>query len=385
VLPKYSTFVQQLLASIMANKHAEIANKHAEALKDNRNLLQHEMGQVSAGIKSLNGEFRRYLNRECSRLLSPFKNNERYYSQIDSFYKELLHKADLYSGDMEGQFYIVDMMSRVYDDPIKVVPKYFFIYRQFINKWRLIFTSQCREKNNGFCLPRSTGHDRMHTDPGLLEHAVYNLVNNAIKYSYVNTNINVGITKSEDGQRFIITVTNYGSFLNVHESRIFEKGYREEPNTGIHNLDEDTDGIGIRNVTGAGMGLYWTKKIANAIECDITPFCEEISKYNVSLMKPFFERYTTKESVQKKRELLISVGIDLVMPPYDDIKAEYDRLLEKGKYDVIVNSWEDRRLMQISHHRLFDEITVPTYEVSFTLEVPKFYTRRSNDEKGNIF
>jgi hypothetical protein len=60
---------------------------------------------------------------------------------------------------------------------------------------------------------------------------------------------------------------------------------------------------------------------------------------------------------------------------YSSIKAEYQRLLGNkhnavSEYDAIVNKWSDKKLKNISFLRLYTDISVPTYEIVFSIEIP---------------
>ena len=93
-------------------------------------------------------------------------------------------------------------------------------------------------------------------DAFLLEMAINNLIDNAIKYSPRESNISV--TTKEDGDRIIVEVTDEGQGIPAEEQkRIFEKFYRAG--------DEAT-----RKARGTGLGLFIVKKVADAHDAVIS-------------------------------------------------------------------------------------------------------------------
>ena len=87
-------------------------------------------------------------------------------------------------------------------------------------------------------------------NPHLLEQAVVNLLDNAIKYSGPRTQIRV-VSERRDG-RLLIEVTDQGSgIVPEHQGRIFERFYR-------------TDRARSRDAGGTGLGLAIVKHIAQA-------------------------------------------------------------------------------------------------------------------------
>lgn len=86
--------------------------------------------------------------------------------------------------------------------------------------------------------------------PHLLEQAVTNLVDNAIKYSPANESIEVGAHREQ--QALCIYVRDHGPGIeSIHRARLFERFYR---------IDKGRS----REMGGTGLGLAITKHIANA-------------------------------------------------------------------------------------------------------------------------
>ncbi|MFO7753840.1 MAG: ATP-binding protein [Desulfobacteraceae bacterium] len=104
-------------------------------------------------------------------------------------------------------------------------------------------------------------HIEAPADPLLLEQAVVNLVDNAVKYSPDGTRINVAAFK--DGETAVISVTDHGPGISrEHLDKIFNRFYR---------VDRDRS----RQTGGTGLGLAIVKHIAQyhagKIEVESTP------------------------------------------------------------------------------------------------------------------
>ena len=106
----------------------------------------------------------------------------------------------------------------------------------------------------------------------LIEQAIINLLNNAIKYSDGNSEINIAVTKQ--GNDVIISVADQGSGIpEEHLSRLFERFYR-------------VDKARSRQLGGTGLGLSIVKHIALAHKGNVT-VTSEINKGSIfSLILP---------------------------------------------------------------------------------------------------
>jgi two-component system phosphate regulon sensor histidine kinase PhoR len=86
-------------------------------------------------------------------------------------------------------------------------------------------------------------------NPSLLEHAITNLIDNAIKYSYPNKKVE--IFAEAHGPKLFIHVKDWGQGIPAKDQeRLFERFYRIDKN---HS----------RNLGGTGLGLSITRQIAH--------------------------------------------------------------------------------------------------------------------------
>ncbi len=92
--------------------------------------------------------------------------------------------------------------------------------------------------------------DRLH-----LNNILYNLIDNAIKYSYENPEVR--LTTRNEGNQFIISIEDNGiGITRENQQRVFDKFYRV-PTGDIHN------------VKGFGLGLFYVKNICDAHEWEL--------------------------------------------------------------------------------------------------------------------
>ena len=86
-------------------------------------------------------------------------------------------------------------------------------------------------------------------DPQLLEQAVINLIDNAVKYSSENSEVNIVLQRTKDGL-VRIDVKDHGiGIANEHQERVFERFYR-------------VDKARSRKLGGTGLGLAIVKHVA---------------------------------------------------------------------------------------------------------------------------
>ncbi|MDD5511144.1 MAG: ATP-binding protein [Dehalococcoidales bacterium] len=87
-------------------------------------------------------------------------------------------------------------------------------------------------------------------EPQMIEEVIYNLVDNAVKYSPTGGTITISGRKKDNQIR--VTVSDQGlGISNVDKQRVFERFYR-------------TDGVLERKLKGLGLGLYICKSIIEA-------------------------------------------------------------------------------------------------------------------------
>jgi len=368
VLPKYALFIHNATATFLANRRAINLN-------DNRALLEHEVGQVADGVRHLTHRYNKYIASVKNDLEKSHKNQP-YYNQLESQLREFVKRTDLYCDDILGQFHIVELVSKTIPEAVEPSPELFDMYQRFMNKWNFCFNAACFKKNNELQYTYWQFGDKardMSTDPWMLEHSLYNVVNNAIEYCYKNTIINIDI-QHEPGYGHIFKISNYG----IHEIKkenqtIYDRGVRglqPSSNQIIKYTPKRSD-----LARGRGLGLYWTKKFIESLDGSIEHDSVQISKYNVPLLSDYFNTYNHYTSNQIDAHDLDKLYWDkfaVELAPYDEIKKEKKALEDSGDYNKIVvkNMLNDRQMKPTGFITIINDIDKPTYKVTFTIKVP---------------
>jgi len=342
--------------------------------------LSHEMGQVAAGVRALSASFRHFTNEKKIDANALFVNDT-----LEDAHKKYVEKAEHYIDDVDGQFEIVEMMSKVHGDDIVVNPRKFDLWTTFFHRWHLIFNYHCKMHNHFLEMPfKNIDHElrNVETDPLLLQCALYNVANNAFKYSYVNTKIYINFEKRSNPEAYVFTIKNYGSYIDSDPAYrdIYERGVRlpqEMPKKNNPIITEE------RVIIGEGLGLYWTDKLVKELGGRIYHKCnkkdEPLCNYYVPYMEPFFEHYNSFGVFRaawdkaKKRGFVGDNDTEteqtyiLIHSAYNKLKKESNKGV--SKYKEIVNEWKPKK---IGFSRLYGDIALPTYEVEFIIEIPKF-------------
>ncbi|HEY0873098.1 MAG TPA: HAMP domain-containing sensor histidine kinase [Vicinamibacterales bacterium] len=96
---------------------------------------------------------------------------------------------------------------------------------------------------------RTNGAPVVIGDADELKVAVWNLIDNAVKYSASDPSISVSIEETADGSRYAVKVADHGPGISKHElKRVFRRFYR------IHGMSVRTK--------GSGLGLFIVRSVA---------------------------------------------------------------------------------------------------------------------------
>jgi len=316
------TFYSVLVSSVEAFVESATRTNMENVIR----VFGHEAAQLTAGLDWLRETYLRHSH--VIRDLSPRK------------------LADI-QGDMDGyvrQLMLLTSNPRAILTRPVVRPSFFQPFKEMLFKWKDVYRQQALVKSLQFVLPPVSGDDPtrpdMLADKSLLEQLLYNLVGNAVKYSYPGTKIYVDCEKpsTKADSPYILTIRNYG--LKIEDDRrIYDLYYR-----------------GVSKEEGVGIGMFVAKQIAEAHQGTISHTRREVSKYNVPLLAPYMKlesRYQTPELASK-------------------IKNELLRLRQNGDDARIVSVDEELNpVYNPVRLKILGEIRNPTYEVIFTVTIPQ--------------
>jgi hypothetical protein len=212
----------------------------------------------------------------------------------------------------------------------------FKIFKELLFKWEKIYLHEARRKRIDFIIPSTHLSDEKRplivNDKKRLEQLIYNLVNNAMKYSYWRTKIYIDCKLMEEqSEKQCLTVIDYGH--KIAEGDIpYELYYRD---TTLVN----------KKVEGSGIGLYVAREVALLIGVELRHKPSFISDYNVPLIPHYLKMTDSNNDLHEK------------------ISAEYDRLSQNGLYDKIVSSFAKQN--SPTNEQIINEINNKTYQVEF--------------------
>jgi hypothetical protein len=218
---------------------------------------------------------------------------------------------------------------------------------EIIFKWKNFYSLEARGNDLDITTEYRISEDAIRPmvwgDEALLEQLLYNLVNNAVKYCYRGTRIYLDCSLASDNEDapHILSVKNYGPEMPL-DSRIYEL-YERATNTG----------------TGQGIGLFLADRIARLHGGRIYHTCNQVSSYNIPLIRPFL-RARKHNKCEWATPALIS-----------DIKLENQRIVDL--YCKVVAFDEKRKPSYRPEPKLIseDELRIPTYEVKVMVELPR--------------
>ena len=125
--------------------------------------------------------------------------------------------------------------------------------RRYAEDWSVEHLQRCTEEAVSFD-SKTPGEAIVVGDADELKAAVWNLVDNAVKYSPSGPKVNITLEETADHSRFALRVTDRGAGISPHElKRVFRRFYR------IH-------GMAVR-AKGSGLGLFIVRSVAKRHGC----------------------------------------------------------------------------------------------------------------------
>lgn len=281
----------------------EVKSEYFRAyLGSSMSIMRHELGQSQAGYQMLLEEFRTSVELYSKNI---FEYN--YSLGAEEYFDQFMVRCRKFIRDSEENLFItkIRMNSTKFLTGFMPMKKMlFYPYEEFLFKWHQIYDKVVKKNNLVFEVPHVFLNDlsrpRMNGDPVMIEQAVYNLTNNAMKYALQGTKVSLDCKLNNDKTKYEIIVKNIGSsFQSPGEVNIiFEYGKR-----GSNNEKE-----------GSGLGLYLTRQIAlghgGDVECEMV----ELSIYNWSLIQLYIDFYEDKNVKNLCKDKVL----------YEELKKEWE-------------------------------------------------------------
>lgn len=214
-----------------------IAEANAE---DEKRVMQGIIADLSHQIKTPVANIKMDLELLSFRKMSPEKQQE--------FFERTLHQAD----KMDFLIQSIIKMSRLESGAIKLAPYDTNLAQTLANALSSVSSAaEQKEIDISVDCPQSL---IVRHDPKWTEEAIFNLLDNAVKYSATNEKIKVRAEIREIGVYLIITDRGKGIPEEL-QGAIFSKFFRAPD---------------VSNMPGAGVGLYLTRQIMEAQGCYVT-------------------------------------------------------------------------------------------------------------------
>jgi signal transduction histidine kinase len=191
----------------------------------------------------------------------------------------------------------------------------------------------------------------------LIDLVVFNLIDNALKYSHWGTNIRITLGGDTQWESSVvpITIENYGYGIEP-DPKAFELFYRGSE-TEKPNSDNEAASDGRTHMDGDGLGLFIAKSISDMLELGLSYKSEPVSSYNLGLISSYKKR---GEDPSLKNEL------------------ENERIRLEESMREICNSDDfnpvttaAKKLGGVSQEDLELCIKRPTYHVTFQFQIQK--------------
>lgn len=212
-----------------------------------------------------------------------------------------------------------------------------------INKSISLYQRVKRDKFLWFVIQNNTINSTIKSNQSLLDMIFFNLMSNAIKYSYPGTKVIIGIQDTDSYSRpHRITLTDFGAPIEAdYPDQIFQMYFRGDS--------------AVAQIEGSGIGLYVANEVANILDARLTWTSEKVSDYNI----PILMRQLNLPPLLRK--------YSLTSPHL--IQAEYLRLQKSGYLTQIFNDDYLTNPNEWNQLEMQEELFRPTFRVTFRIEL----------------
>ena len=258
---------------------------------------------------------------------------EEYSKYVDSYirYKEEVLESlnqlwDINSGS--SLIFASDLKMRK-----KSVEVFYLLY-----KMKKMLDNRAMDSNKLISYSQSNNYVEADIDIPYFNHALYNLLDNAIKYGHEGSKIHINMDVDRSHNILNVRVVSFGIEIP------------QEKNTNIYNLFER--GLEASHISrGTGIGMYIVRKVCMAHGGTVSHTSEKLSEYNI----PILYNYKFKSTLASKNT--------------DEDIALYNKELERLPENIereVVNDTRFVRYAMVFQSR----INTPTYRNSFNITIP---------------
>ena len=297
-------------------KTAFLLRKYVEIL----NHFRHDCAHYALTIKCRNNA---YADREYYESLSP--------SSRENIYRDISLVAT--SLELMSENVSIIIRDSVSNKHLKTSP---FDLNEEINKLRAMYRFELRYRNKEIrnLTTRFDATRKIDTVPDLFSLVLFNIMNNAIIYSYFGTVIDIELRpQGPHAQDFELVITDYGAPIELSE-RPYDLSYRS-PQVATKYI-------------GDGIGLFSSKQICQSLGLTISHTCNLISEFNYPLLRAARVRNIDLERI---------VGT-----------PKYFMLTQSEQAYSSTLSKSNESAQDMAKAEILNKIELPVYKVSFIIK-----------------
>lgn len=170
---------------------------------------------------------------------------------------------------------------------------------------------------------------KVYTDDQLISHTFFNLIDNAIKYGYMGSNIRINISLSEAD----LQNERNGNWRLIKAIRIsivsYGTGIREEDKKHIYELFYRSQASKVKD--GMGIGLFLVKKICSSLGYTVEYSGKKLSEYNLPMY------YHGKKQNKTAQLKLNNVSDSLIEEVVNKDLLDGDWCIEDFEFQAAIN------------------------------------------------
>lgn len=256
---------------------------------------------------------------------------------LSAYAEEYRQFSDSYIRYRENAIELLKQLSEINTRP-SIIFKEIVLEKQAVEVFYLLYKmkkmmdDKASEKHHQIIYEQKNNYVQVNLDYIYFNHALFNLVDNAIKYGYEGSNIYIKMEKSSEN--IMVKIVSFGAEI--------EKGER------IYKLFER--GRDFQEIRGMGIGMFIVRKICEAHKGLITHTSEKISSFNIPVL-----------NCAKNSFLLQDLTEDLKSEILHEFSTIEKHVIEEVVYDSKF----------IKYPNVFStRIIQPTYRNSFIVIIP---------------